>query len=228
MKLQRLLSISALGILIPFALNAAAYSAACTPPKVMKTATAKEIRRFVKARKMDVLTFAGYSGAGYENPAGMLETAEEILGRHDPRKTLVNVGATAEGIGAVYEIAKKKGFKTSGIVSALAAEEKVPLSPCVDYLFFVKDRTWGGNLPNTRKLSPTSATIVTVSTEMVGIGGGEVARDELLAARKAGKPVTFIPADLNHGIAREKAAKKALPEPSDFRGAAAAALGKAE
>jgi hypothetical protein len=42
----------------------------------------------------------------------------------------------------------------------------------------------------------------------------------MLAARNAGKPVTFIPADMNHRIAREKALKKGEPEPIDFRGAA--------
>jgi hypothetical protein len=62
------------------------------------------------------------------------------------------------------------------------------------------------------------------SDALVGIGGGEIARDELLAARRAGKPVTFIPADMNHKLAREKARLKGLPEPKEFGGAAAAAL----
>jgi len=73
-------------------------------------------------------------------------------------------------------------------------------------------------------LSPTSSAIVRNSDALVGIGGGEVARDELLAARRAGKPVTFIPADMNHKLAREKARLKGLPEPKEFGGAAAAAL----
>jgi len=46
----------------------------------------------------------------------------------------------------------------------------------------------------------------------------------MLAARRAGKPVTFIPADMNHEIAREKARKKGEAEPTDFRGSAHAAL----
>jgi hypothetical protein len=36
--------------------------------------------------------------------------------------------------------------------------------------------------------------------------------------------VTFIPADMNHKLAREKARLKGLPEPKEFGGAAAAAL----
>lgn len=73
-------------------------------------------------------------------------------------------------------------------------------------------------MPGTDKLSPTSAAIVETGTTFVAIGGGDVARDEMLAARRAGKKVTFIPADMNHRIAIEKARKKGLPEPTDFRG----------
>ena len=73
-------------------------------------------------------------------------------------------------------------------------------------------------------MSPTSSAIVYSSDALVGIGGGEVARDELIAARRAGKPMTFIPADMNHQLAREKARRKGQPEPTEFGGAAAAAL----
>jgi hypothetical protein len=57
---------------------------------------------------------------------------------------------------------------------------------------------------------------------IVGIGGREVARDELVAAQRLGKKVRFIPADMNHHKARESARKKKLPDPTDFRGAASA------
>ena len=40
---------------------------------------------------------------------------------------------------------------------------------------------------------------------IVDIGGGEVARDELVAAKRLGKKVRFIPADMNHHKARESA-----------------------
>jgi hypothetical protein len=53
--------------------------------------------------------------------------------------------------------------------------------------------------------------------EMIGIGGGAVARDELEEARRRGKPVTFFPADTNHALATAKARKSDNP-PSDFRG----------
>lgn len=37
-------------------------------------------------------------------------------------KVLINSGATAEGIGQVYELAKRRGFTTIGIVSSLARD----------------------------------------------------------------------------------------------------------
>lgn len=199
-------------------------TAGCSRPQQVRDATAAEIQSFVRGRGMQVLTFLGYSGAGYNDPDALRQRAEAVLDGQDPRRTLINIGATAEGIGAVYAIAKRKGFNTIGIVSSLARDGGVALSPCVDLVFVVKDRTWGGNLPGSDQLSPTSAAIVANSTALVAIGGGDVARDELLAARQAGKPVRFYPADLNHRLARQKALQKGLPEPVDFRGSAHGAL----
>jgi len=186
-----------------------------------REATPEEIRAFFTGKGMRVLTFLGYSGAEYENKAMMLEQAERILDQFDPKKTIVNIGATPEGIGAVYEAAKRKGFLTTGIVSTQAKKSNATLSPCVDIVFYVRDSIWGGFRPGTEELSPTSKAMVENSDVLVAIGGGEVARDELIAARQAGKRVQFIPADMHHLRAREKALKKAQPVPTDFRGEAA-------
>ena len=201
---------------------AAAPSRACAGQPAAREATARDIAAFVRHRGMTVLTFAGYSGAGYEDETAMLARAAEVLDARDPAVTLVNVGATAQGIGAVYGLAKEKGFATIGIVSVLARDEGVALSPCVDDVFYVRDKTWGGRLPGSARLSPTSAAIVAGSASMIGIGGGDIARDEMLAARRAGKPVVFFPADMDHRLAGEKAAKKGAPAPTpaDLRGAA--------
>jgi hypothetical protein len=59
---------------------------------------------------------------------------------------------------------------------------------------------------------------------VIGIGGGEVGRDELEAARERGKDVRFFPAEMNHAIAIEKAKKKGLPPPTRFDGAASEAF----
>jgi predicted Rossmann-fold nucleotide-binding protein len=188
----------------------------------IREATPEEIRAFFTGKGMRVLTFLGYSGAEYEDKAMMLEQATRILDQFDPKKTIVNIGATPEGIGAVYEAAKQKGFLTTGIVSTQAKESKATLSPCVDIVFYVRDSTWGGFRPGTKELSPISRAMVENSDVLVAIGGGEVTRDELIVARQAGKHVQFIPADMNHHIARKKALKKEQPAPTDFRGEAAA------
>lgn len=190
------------------------------PIGIVKEATPEEIQAFFKEKKMTVLTFLGYSGAEYENKARMLKQASKILVQFDPRSTIVNIGATPQGIGAVYDLAKSQGFLTTGIVSTQARENKAALSPNVDTVFYVKDDTWGGFLPGTQRLSPTSKAMVENSDVIVAIGGGEVARDELIAARQLGKRLKYIPADMNHRIAREKALKKSQPEPTKFGGAA--------
>jgi len=193
-------------------------ASACEGPREAREADRAAIEAFVQGRR--VLTFAGYSGAGYEHPEVMLERATDFLKSEDPAQTLVNVGATEAGIGAVYEVAKRMGFTTMGVVSTLARDENVTLSKCADHVFFVQDATWGGRLPDAGKLSPTSEAIVAVSALMVGIGGGDIARDELLAAKERGRPVIFMPADMNHAVARAKAAKRGDPEPTDFKGSA--------
>lgn len=107
-----------------------------------KNATIEEIRAFFKGKQKTVLTFVGYSGAGYQDEAGMRQQAEGILGDYDPAKTIINIGATPDGIGAIYEIAKHKGFVTTGIVSSQAKRYNAKLSPYVDHAFYVEDETW--------------------------------------------------------------------------------------
>ena len=173
-----------------------------------------------------MVTFFGYSGLGYQQEAAMLDTARAALRNFDPKSTIVNIGATAEGIGAVYQLAKALGFATTGIVSSEAKKEHVALAPCVDVVFFVTDTSWGGfSDAAKRKLSPTSQAIVENSDVLVAIGGGEISRDELSVAmgrgKKAGQDVFFFPADMSHSKARERAKKRGQPEPQDFGGAVA-------
>jgi hypothetical protein len=196
------------------------------PAMIDQDASAAEVDNFFGSKGWHVLTFVGYSGAGYEDADAVLKEADRVLGQHDVDKTIVNIGATADGIGAVYERAKARGFKTAGIVSSQARDQKVPLATCVDYVFYVTDSTWGGYDREQRKLSPTSEAMVTASHEVIAIGGGDVARDELLEARRRGKKITFIAADMNHAVARKKVPQ--APEPRDFRGSVDEAMRKAQ
>ena len=203
---------------------AQAQTTACNTPAEVREAQPAAVKAFVQQNGKSVLTFGGYSAAGYEHPQAMIDRAEQELAARKPADTLVNIGATAVGIGAVYDVAKRMGFTTIGIVSTLARDQSVVLSGCVDLVFYVPDASWGGRLPQSERLSPTSQAIVDVSDTYIAIGGGEVARDELLAAREAGRRSIFVPADSNHQIARERAPKAKRPEPTDFRGAAHSAF----
>lgn len=170
-----------------------------------------------------VLTFLGYSGAGYQDPVRLLADAGGVLAGENPGHTIVNAGATADGIGQIYELARAKGFVTSGIVSSLARDAGTSLSPFVDRVFFVEDDTWGGCLPGTDELSPTSAAMVGVSDSVVAIGGGQVTADELAAAIRMGLDVRFFPADLDHQRAIDAAEVEHRAAPINFSGAAARA-----
>src|SRR4249920_3748814 len=108
-----------LAVLICLALAPGAANA-CDGPRAVREATTASLNAFIRAKQMTVLTFTGYSGAQYEDPAALREHAARVLEGQAPAKTLINIGATADGIGAVYEVAKQKGFTTLGIVSTLA------------------------------------------------------------------------------------------------------------
>ena len=197
-----------------------AANAAIAQGADIRHASQDEIRQFFAAQGKTVITFLGYSGAGYEDPDAMLEAAKAELTHHDPATSLVNIGVTPDGIGQVYPLAKSMGFTTTGIVSTQAQKYEASVSDSVDFGFYVEDATWGGFLDGSEELSPTSRAMVENSDIVVAIGGGEVARDEFTAARRLGKQVSYIPAEMNHAIAINKARKKSLPEPTDFRGAA--------
>lgn len=173
---------------------------------------------FFKAQTKTVLTFYGYA-VDYQNAAEPRQTIREILLRHVPSTTLVNYGATKGGMGAVYQVAKTMGFTTTGIVSTRALALPNDISADVDHICFVTDPTWGGKLANSEELSPTSKAMIACSDILVAVGGGEISRDELLAAREQGKPIEYYPAEVNHDWALRNARKKGMPAPQSFWGA---------
>lgn len=185
-----------------------------------------EILAFYAAQEKSVLTFLGFADAGYERQDLMLDAASNSLAAMDPKLTIVNIGVTSSGIGAVYKLAKEQGFVTTGIVSTLAIEFSLEASPFVDHAFFVLDTQWGGNLRDGKQLSPTSKVMVDVSDQLIAIGGGEIARVEFVAAKKLSKGTTFIPAEMNHRVAMESTRRKGVRPPTDFRGALESSLAK--
>ena len=166
-----------------------------------------------------VVTFTGFSGTGYEDEAEVREAIHMELKNFDPSDALVCAGATPEGIGMVYPIALQKGFRTAGIVSSRARSEGVSFSTECEVVFVVDDNSWGGKQCNGR-LSPISQAMVDACDVMIGIGGGPIARDELAEALKKGKTGRFHKADMNHALAKEKAAKAGKESPHNFSGEA--------
>lgn len=177
-----------------------------------------ETRAFFRSLEKRVLTFFGYS-VEYEDPEAMLAIARKGLTKIPPDTVLVNIGATASGIGAVYPLAKSLGFTTTGIVSSVAAGHLENISEAVDHVCFVADTQWGGRMPGSDRLSPTSEAMVACSDVLVAIGGGEVTRDELMAAKAHGKPVYFYPAEVSHRYLVERAHTRNEPPPRSFWGA---------
>jgi hypothetical protein len=154
----------------------------------------------------------------YQYKQAMLNIVRDVLSEYSPQNTLVNIGATKGGIGAAYPLAKSMGFETAGIVSSEAIAHSTDISESVDHVCFIKDKQWGGKLPNSDELSPTSKAMVACSDMLVAIGGNDVAREELIAGQIGGKPVQYFPAEMEHSAAIQRAKDQGLPEPESFMG----------
>lgn len=187
---------------------------------------ADEAIAFIRSRQKTVLTFFGYSGMGYEYEKALLNIAQMILSERFAHTTLVNIGATSVGIGAVYPLAKSMGFETAGIVTAGTLKDPTDISKAVDHVCFMKDDQFGGNLPNSNELSPTSKAMVECSDELIAIGGNDISLQELLAGQAMGKPIQYFPAEMKHEWAIRRAKKMGLPIPGSFLGTVHEVFGK--
>ena len=183
----------------------------------------EDVRSFIKSLGKKVITFVGYSSP-YQKEEEMLKLVESVLSEYSPKTHIVNIGATIGGIGAAYSVAKSMGFTTTGIVSSLAKEYMESVSAEVDHICYVEDDSWGGINEETKVLNPTSEVMVESSDIMIGIGGNDVGRDELLAGKDQGKKVRFYPAETNHEFWIGWMKKKGLPPPESFWGTAHAAF----
>jgi len=188
--------------------------------------TPEEVSTFFRSRRKNVLTFYGYSGMGYEDEEAMLQIARKVLSGYSPETTLINIGVTSVGIGAIYPLAKSMRFETAGIVTTIALDDPEGISDSVDHACFVKDNQWGGKIPGSNELSPTSKAMVDCSDILVGIGGSGISEDEMLAGKAQGKPVYFYPAEMNHEAAIRRAKYLGLPTPESFMGSDPDLFGK--
>jgi hypothetical protein len=137
------------------------------------------------------VAIGGYSGLGYEDYKLVRQKLREILvpltAKHGDRLLVVS-GATEQGIGVVYEVAKELGLPTLGIVSECARPEQI--SSFCDSVFYVSDPdgTWEV------KSSKGDSYFVEAARhgQMFYLGGGEVAVHEILEARAKRIMVTVL------------------------------------
>ena len=184
------------------------------------------IEHFFNALGKHVIYFAGYGELGYEEEYCVRRVALKVLAEWPPSTVVVHAGTLLRcgghnGIAEVYAVARELGIETTGIHPsvALAFAETHRVSPYCDHVFFAADSTWGGFLPGGHLLSTTLRLHLAVSHEMIAIGGGKHAADELKAFVEHGKPVRFFPAEMNHASTQLWAMRSGV-KIGDTRGAA--------
>lgn len=180
----------------------------------------------MKSRNKHVLYFAGYGELGYEEEGIVRSVAHHVLREWATDTVLVHSGTLMrlggqDGIAEVYRVARELGIETTGIHPSIAMEfaDTHRVSPDCDHVFFVKDNTWGGFLDDRGQRSPTLDVHLQVSDELIVIGGGKHAADELQAFIDCGKPVRYFPAEMNYAATMQWTKGAGLTM-ADFRGAA--------
>ena len=142
-----------------------------------------------------IVVFGGFSGLGYEEKdklkEQMKEDLQKYIAEHGKDNLAVICGATPEGVGIIYEVAKSLDLKTYGIVSSAALEySDNPQSTFCDTVLFSKqpEGVW------TVKNKQDQSLMVDIATQ--GKGGllhyyndGEVALDEIKEAKQRAIPV---------------------------------------
>ena len=180
--------------------------------------TASEIIEKVRAKNKYVHTLFGYSRLGYEDEKEVMGSIKDELSQLDPASTLICIGATEEGIGGAYKIAKELGFPTIGIVSTQALTYSGKFSENADQIYIVNDTNWGGYIPGTLTLTEATRAFLGVSDFISAYGGGQNTAVTLEHAKKLGIKTSYHPAEMNHEIAKREAGDAG--EGIDFKGAA--------
>jgi hypothetical protein len=191
-----------------------------------KAVPADQIRRFFESRARHAIVFAGFGELGYQDPGVVDRVVREVLAPWRADEVIVVSGTLRrvdghDGIAEVYAIGRQLGFETAGIHPSIALDfaETHTISPFCDHVFFVGDDSWGGFSGGRRTPSPTLGVVLDVADELVVIGGGKHAADEIEAFLDRGKPVRYFAADMNHQ-ATENWCRRSGARISDYRGAA--------
>lgn len=162
---------------------------------------ADEIIPLIKSLNKKVFTLFGYSARGYEDMEKLTEEIKKDLEKISPVEYIIAIGATEEGIGAMYKVAKDMGFTTIGIVSTQALSYSGRFSEFVDSIYIVNDDYWGGIIPGTTKLAETTKTFLGVCDIIAAYGGGTNTAITLKFAKEMGIKTQFKEFEMNHATA---------------------------
>lgn len=149
----------------------------------------EQYKKLVKHRH--IIVVGGYSGRGYSDPDAVRQEVrrllESLVSEHGSNLLVVS-GATAVGIGLVYEVAKDLEISTLGVVSELAISEE--LSGFCDYVLFIKDPEGSWRV----RSDDGDSYLVEAAREgqMAYFGGGEVAAMEIAEAKEKGIKVSVF------------------------------------
>jgi hypothetical protein len=148
-----------------------------------------------------LLTFVGFTiDAPYANTTHFRDVVLSVLAKTHPSRTVVNAGGVAGGVGDVYAIAREFNFSTIGIVSSALLNATAKPDWACDEIFVVTDASLGGfesspdqmHVDISYNLSPKSEVVVSVSSQIVGLGGGRVALQELAGAVQWSTPASLF------------------------------------
>lgn len=175
-----------------------------------------EIEFEVHSLNKQVHSIFGYSALGYQKPEALRTQLQKDFSKLDPHKTIINIGATPEGLGIAYEVAKSMGFETMGFVSKKFLDKASYYSAYVDRIFVVDDPYWGGYIPGTHTMTPTTGLFVRLSSSMKAYGGGEISKITMQEFLKTKKPIAYDSFEMNHQMATERAQAKGETPPTSF------------
>lgn len=135
-----------------------------------------------------ILVFSGFSQLGYRDIPSLEKALNEIISNaiqdHGINHLCVAAGATSEGIGRVYEIAKSWNIATLGIVSEQAKSNASSTAKNCDEVIYVPDPTGSWKTLDNEGKSymvyvATKKESISRTGEFLAFGGGKITLSEL-------------------------------------------------